>query len=196
MKINPKKLQGDWKAGFALDVHTLRSDYLGDDEYGHPQFDNTRSQVGELLFRLKYRSDKTVIKVLAQTAANFVKSRNWSVDIVIPVPPSQSRRAWQPVPMLAKAVGRQLGIPSCLDCVVKVKETAQLKNVYDLEERSKILKDAYVISAPDIAEKRLLVLDDLYRSGATLTAVVQSLKTQGNPASVHVLTLTKTRSRR
>jgi hypothetical protein len=61
VEINPKPITGNWTEGFALDFHTLSSEYIGDDEYGHPQFDTKRSDVGELLYRLKYGKDKSVL---------------------------------------------------------------------------------------------------------------------------------------
>jgi len=63
-EIHPKRIRGNWKEGFALDFHTLRSEYIGDDEYGHPQFETTRSEIGELravlLFDDLYRSGATL----------------------------------------------------------------------------------------------------------------------------------------
>ena len=39
------QLTGNWNKGLAFDLHTLTSTYLGDDEYGHPHFDNQRSEM-------------------------------------------------------------------------------------------------------------------------------------------------------
>jgi competence protein ComFC len=61
VEINPTKVAGRWSYGFTLDVHTTSSELLGHDEYGHPQFASKRSELGELLYRLKFRRDKTVI---------------------------------------------------------------------------------------------------------------------------------------
>ena len=94
---------------------------------------------------------------------------------------------------MAKALSRSLEVSVCLDCIVKVKDTPELKDIYDHKERLKLLENAYTISTPDIDGKRILVLDDLYRSGATLSAVVESVQTQGKPKYVYALTFTKTR---
>src|SRR5689334_10517068 len=97
IELNPQTLRGPWASGFALHVHSLSSTYLGDDEYGYPRFSTTRSPVGELLYRLKYRQDKTAIDPLAQAAANFCR-KTWRlrIDAILPVPPTQARRL-QPV---------------------------------------------------------------------------------------------------
>ncbi|MBI1986594.1 MAG: ComF family protein, partial [Rhodospirillales bacterium] len=85
--VRPKRIPGRWRDGYALDFHTLRSEYLGDDEYGHPQFHNTRSEVGELLYRLKYRSDQSVVAELVEATASFVESWKPGADAIVPVPP-------------------------------------------------------------------------------------------------------------
>ncbi len=55
IKINPKKIKSDQFEGYTLDIHTISSDFLGYDGYGHAQFDTQRSEMGELLYRLKYQ---------------------------------------------------------------------------------------------------------------------------------------------
>ena len=53
--INPIQLTGPWDEGFAPDFHTVGSQYLGDDAYGFPQFETTRTPIGELLYKLQVR---------------------------------------------------------------------------------------------------------------------------------------------
>ena len=43
--------------------------------------------------------------------------------------------------------------------------------------------------------KRVLILDDLYRSGATMAAVARTVREQGHATEIHVLALTRTRTR-
>ena len=35
IEINPRRLRGPWDDGYALDVHTRSSTFLGYDQYGH-----------------------------------------------------------------------------------------------------------------------------------------------------------------
>ena len=195
-EIDPKRISGNWKEGFALDFHTLRSEYIGDDEYGHPQFDTTRSKIGELLYRLKYKEDKSVLEEIITTASEFIKSRNWALDLVVAVPPSRMGRAFQPVPPMAKGIASALVIDVCIDCVIKVKETPELKRIFDFGQRLGMLRDAFEVREPDVAGHTVLLFDDLYRSGATLNAVTRVLLEQGKAKNVYTLTLTMTRSMR
>lgn len=192
--ISPKKLTGNWVAGYALDVHTISSTLLGYDEYGHEQFDTKRSEMGELLYRLKYRLDESTVRVITETVVEFIREQKWAIDLVVPVPPSNVSRPFQPVAVLSKAIANGLGVECCLDCVVKVKDTPELKRVFDLDKRRVLLEDAYTVASQKLSGKKVLVFDDLYRSGATLSSVSKALTEKGRVHSIYALTLTMTRS--
>ena len=55
------EVAGNWHKGFAYDLHTLSSEFVGYDEYGNPQFDTTYSEMGALLHDLKYRGNKQAV---------------------------------------------------------------------------------------------------------------------------------------
>jgi len=196
MKISPRRIKGKWTCGYSLDLHTLSSEFIGYNEYGHPQFDTKYSDMGGLLNRLKYKSDKSVLRIIIDTAVEFLNSKSWSVDLIIPVPPSRETRAFQPVIAVAKGVSKFTGVKLCTDCVVKIKKTPELKDIYEFSKRVEILKDAYAVAKREVEGRNILLFDDLYRSGATLNAITQSLKDKGKAKEVYALTLTITRRRR
>jgi competence protein ComFC len=187
-----RQLIGRWKAGYALDLHTLSSIPLGYDEFGHLQFETTRSEMGELLYRLKYRSDAAVVPAIVDAVEGFVKAWKPGIDILVPVPPS-TNRAVQPVFVLADAIAQRLNV-AVADCVIRTREIPQLKNVYDLDERAKLLEGLYDVDPSQIKGKMVLLFDDLYRSGATMNAVSSLLYEKGGVAHVSALTITRTRS--
>jgi competence protein ComFC len=195
VEINPSRIPGRWSMGFTLDVHTTSSELIGHDEYGHPQFASKRSELGELLYRLKFRPDKRVIPQIAEVVGTFAESYLPQVDLIVPVPPSTPRKE-QPVILLARAIGERIKIPVFEDCVWKVRETSQLKNIFDFDERSQLLEGAFETDRFVVKGKTVLLFDDLYRSGATLNAVTSLLYDQGGAKDVVALTLTRTRSLR
>jgi competence protein ComFC len=195
MKINPTRISGRWRNGFTLDVHTTSSEFLGYDEYGHAQFDSKRSELGELLYRLKFRQDKGVIPEIVEAVGIFIESYLPKIDLIIPVPPSTPRPE-QPVILLARAIGERIKIPVSEDSVRKIRETPQLKNVFDFDERSRALDGAFEIDRSILDGMVVLLFDDLYRSGATLNAVTNVLHDQGGAKDVLALTLTRTRNLR
>jgi len=187
------KIPGRWREGYALDVHTLRSQFLGYDEFGHEQFDNKRSEIGELLYRAKYKSDKSVVADIAETVAKYLRSWKPPVDVMIPVPPSNVHRRWQVVIEVATAVASSTGISLDRKAVVKCKKTPELKSVHDYDERLRLLEDAYTARTSRVAGKGVLLFDDLYRSGATLSALTEVLL-DADVTDVYALALTRTRS--
>ena len=194
VKIDPMKLPGPWADGYVLErQHTLTSDFVGHDSFGNPQFDTKRSELGELVFRLKNRSDKSTLDSIAETAVEFIKGWNPSFDLIVPVPPSR-KRTYQPVVEIAAAIGARLSKAMNAAAVRKMAETPELKNVFDYQERLKLLQGAFEVDGSAVAGRRILLVDDLYRSGATATVVAQALLS-GNAAAVHMLAMTKTRTR-
>ena len=193
-KMHPIKIEGNWQIGYALDVHTKSSQFLGYDEFGRSVFDTERSQIGQLLYRLKYQSDQSVIPEIVRLATSFSEFK--TIDSIIPVPPSHINRPFQPVIEIAKAIGAKIGIPVLTDVVIKIKDTPELKNIDNLEERKKILQDAFAVkTVGGLSGQTVLLFDDLYRSGATLFSLTTLLYNQGKAKSIKVLTLTKTRSK-
>ena len=111
VKIDPMKLPGPWAEGWVLERHhTLSAAFLGHDSFGNPQFDTKRSELGELVFRLKNRNDKNTLDPIAETAVQFIKNWSLRIDIIIPVPPSR-KRAISP---LSRSPRRLVGGCQCL----------------------------------------------------------------------------------
>lgn len=192
MKINPRPLEGPWREGYALDVHSTGSEFLGYDEYGHEQFDTKRTDVGELLYRIKYKGDETALTELADVMAEFVKSKRISPEVIVPVPPTRVRRV-QPLFRIVTALGQRLGIP-VTSTAVKKSGGAELKDLYSYEERRKVLENAISVDPRPVAGKRILLVDDLVRSGATIVAVAEQLTAAG-ATTLYVLAATQTRRR-
>jgi predicted amidophosphoribosyltransferase len=88
-----------------------------------------------------------------------------------------------------------MGIPLCIDCIVKVKQTAQLKDLVEYDKRMAALDGAFKVDPARTEGKDILLFDDLYRSGATVSAIAKLLKKEGKAKAVRLLTLTRTRSK-
>ena len=189
-----RKILGKWTEGFSLDLHTLRSDFLGYDEFGHPRFESRRSEIGELLYSLKYKRDHEATREIVESVETLMKEWKPDVDILVPVPPS-SHRDVQPVFLLAKAISRRLRIPLA-DCIAKARNVPQLKNTFDLDERARLLEGLYTVDKSVTQGKSVLLFDDLYRSGATMNAITAELYEAGKAANIFALTITRTRSHR
>jgi predicted amidophosphoribosyltransferase len=189
------ELNGNWDKGLAFDVHTLSSTYLGPNEFGHNQWDTTRSEMGALVHKLKYRHDKTVLPAIVALLDTKIKGIE-QFDYIIPIPPTDARRTFQPVTEIAVALGQHHAVKVLPDFLAKKSGGPQLKNVHDPEKRAELLREAlYIQSGIPLTGCAILLIDDLYRSGATLTVATELLYGVG-ARKVSVLTMTKTRSKR
>lgn len=190
MQISEQELTGNWKAGWALDLHTVSSKLRP-----NGGFDTQRTEIGELLYKLKYDYDKSKIEPIAKVAANFLKTRLVLLYLtaIIPVCPSKMDRPFQPVQELAVKIGQKVNLPVPLDYLVKVKETEPLKGVEEPQSREEELEGAFKVRDNRFAGKYVLLFDDLFRSGETLNEITNVLMKEGEVSKVFVLTITKTR---
>lgn len=187
------EIKGNWSKGIAFDLHTVASTYLGVDEYGNNRFDNRRSEIGELVYQLKYQNDQTAVPKIVSLLKEIGGIETF--DAIIPAPSSKVR-AIQPVDAIAQELGRQRGVPVLTGYLTKTGD-AELKGIADPADRDRILADSIIVSGvEDISGKNVLLLDDLYRSGSTLAACCDVLSRTARVGRVCVLTMTKTRSNR
>jgi predicted amidophosphoribosyltransferase len=78
--------------------------------------------------------------------------------------------------------------------VTRVRDVPELKNIYDYNERARLLADPHQVDKAQVQGRKVLLFDDLYRSGATMNAISAALYDSGAAADVFALTITKTRS--
>ena len=167
MQINEQKLTGNWRAGWALDLHTVWSELLtvvtkDDPEsriYISRDFLTKYTEIGELLYLLKYRSDRSKIEPIAETAANFLKARLVFpyLKAIIFALPSKLNRPFQPVQELAIKIGQKVNLPVPLDYLIKVKETNILKGVEDTQSRKEQLEGVFKVRDNRFAGKYVLL---------------------------------------
>jgi len=176
---HPRPLTGPWHAGWALGFH---SRFAGAEW--------SRSPVGELAYRLKYQNDLSALPPLVEQALALCAEHPElaDVDAIVPVPPSTPRPS-DPVSALADALGTRLERP-VQRVVVKTRNTKPQKEMHTLAQKRANVAGAFAVRG-DVRGQRLLILDDLYDSGATLEEVCRVLR-QAGAARLCVLTLTRT----
>jgi competence protein ComFC len=214
MIINPQLLNGPWTQGFALDLHTASSSpikklktvrmivggvekdvQVPGDIIG---WDTKRPEIAEELYRLKYCKEEWRVSNIAHPAVNFLKKylSSWQLSFIIPIPPSDMSRTFQPVYRIAEAIGNLCKLRVNYNTLKKVNSTSQLKEIEDSEERKAILEGAFDADQNSLTGCNILLVDDLYRSGETLKAAAGILKNKAGVKNIYVLTITKTRSKR
>ena len=187
MKVNVRKIDGNWSHGYVLDKHTVSSTHIGQDEYGHDRWHTIRTEVGEALYQLKYQKDRSKVAPLAKAIVDHGIANRQTINAVVPMPAS-SHRAHQPVMELATAVARLLNIP-LLD-ILKKAPTPQLKNMKTVEEKTAALENAITAEKANGGPYHVLLVDDLYNTGATMKAACAALIARPEIHGVSVAALT------
>ena len=185
-------MEGPWDLGYSLDKHTLKSTFIGYNEYGFAQYDTLRTEVGEALYRLKYKYDQRHVNNLATQLVESLGGYFRSASCVIPVPPSK-RRVRQPVIEIARLVAKKMNIPCREDILVKTQRTGQMKDIISKDERIDALCSAFEVKERlDQNQNDVLIIDDLFDTGSSLEAATRMLRECKKIQEIYVATITRT----
>lgn len=152
--------------------------------------------VGRAVHRLKFGSGRAHSVILAELMTQCLRDR-WDkpVDGVVWVPMTPKRRrkrGYNQAELLACEVGKRLGV-SVLGALEKTRDTATQSGIKrDAARRANVLGAYGVSSGTDLTGRRLLLVDDVTTSGATLSECAFCLRLAG-AESVAALTIAKAR---
>lgn len=192
MKLAVREIQGNWDQGYSLDKHIVSSTPVGYNNYGHMQFDTLRTEVGEAVFQVKYRSDYSHVQPLAQAIIDGVGHALTDISFVSPMPASRPRQR-QPVYEVAREVARLLGVPYVDSFIQKVKSTGAMKDLGGRADREEALRGCFAVNegALNNGSWSILLVDDLYDTGASLEAVCDVIRQSAKIRRIFVVALTR-----
>ena len=166
-----------------------------------PCFDRARAAgvyagtLRDAIHQLKYRGGLMFAKHLGQLLAEH-GSRLLTVaalDLIVPVPlhPRRLRqRGYNQSLELARHVSASWGISVAPEWLVRNRETSR-QTALSRQERSRNVRGAFAWTGPALGDKRVVLIDDVYTSGATANECAGVLKKSG-AGTVEVLTLAHT----
>jgi ComF family protein len=161
-----------------------------------PRFDRLRASVayGEVARRvalkLKYSGRPGVAETLATLMVRHVAPPAGEA-LLVPVPLHRWRiwsRGYNQSALIAAALSRRTGIPAAPDLLRRVKATPPLRGL-GRRERAETVRGAFQVPAAArerVRGRTLILIDDVYTSGATAAACAKALK-RGGATRVEVL---------
>lgn len=187
---SPITVIGEWDNGIVVDKYTETSMYIGDDAFGHPQFQTTYSKIGKLLHAMKYNghfdTSEEIANICIDTLGGWFTGKK--IDIILPAPPSTERPS-QPVYMVAEVLASKLGIFYSDEVLVKT-SAIPAKN---MPKDSKSLKGTILQCKPAKRPCNILLVDDFYSTGETANECVSVLRRDPMIEKIFYLAIAKTK---
>ncbi len=141
----------------------------------------------ELVARLKYRNARSSLPFLAERLEALVADAALSIDVVTWAPTTAARRrqrGFDQAELLARALARRLHVP-CRQLLLRPPGNPQTGQSLDVRRAG----PAFHPARP--SPPRVLLVDDVVTSGATVTAAARTLRATG-ATEVHAVAAART----
>ncbi len=148
--------------------------------------------VATAIHLFKYEKKTTLAAPLAGLVMEDVRGIAFDCVAAIPLHPRRLRmREFNQSLLLARQVARTLSLPLSMDALSRVRETPPQVGL-SKKERNENVRNAFQVGrSEEIKNKRILLIDDVYTTGATLKEGAKALMRAG-AAEVTVATVART----
>lgn len=152
--------------------------------------------LNKLIQLFKYKHYDYLAKYLAQIMIDQLLSLGCDLsnyNLIIPVPLSRQKlkeREFNQTYLLAETLANYFNILIKDDIIYANKDTASQVNLTK-KERKRNIENKFFINDVDLKGQRVILLDDIFTTGATIKACAKLLK-QAKAETILVLTLAKT----
>jgi len=156
----------DWRA----DIDGIRSPF------------RFEAVVREAVHRLKYGNLRAVAQPLAVLMSEYLENNPVDGEVLAPVPlhPRRLReRGYNQSALLAKELGKLIGIPVDETSLTRVRYVLPQARTGSVEERRANVSGVFECRGDNVRGKKVIVIDDVSTSGATLNACASALKAAG-----------------
>ena len=135
------------------------------------------------LYRFKYGGRQEYAAFYGEQAVEYLGEfiRAIQPDAIVPIPLHRKRKAkrgYNQAELLAREIGKRMGIPVRTKLLLRVKNTVPLKQL-NPKERQNNLKKAFLIAENDVKLKTILLVDDIFTTGSTMDEAARTLRSVG-----------------
>lgn len=152
-----------------------------------PAFDGIRAvclfegAARRLVHSLKYANFRAVAPDMARLLADLLGPRPVPGEVIVPVPlhPRRERtRGYNQSELLARTVGKRMGLPVRPGIVRRVRNTPPQVSIENYEERRSNIEGSFACPA-GLSGESILLMDDVVTTGSTMSACAAALKAAG-----------------
>lgn len=146
-----------------------------------------------VLQRYKYNREVGLARPLAQLLFERCPVAVGAYELIMPVPLHVARLRWRgfnQAHLLVKPLARRAGVPLDALSLERVRPTRPQVELTETERRRNVAHAFHVTRPERVRQRRILLVDDVYTTGATVDECSRALKRAG-AASVDVLVLAR-----
>ncbi|MDE5600980.1 MAG: ComF family protein [Clostridia bacterium] len=147
----------------------------------------------DMVYKLKFGGKKYIASTLGAMMTDEFLKRNMQADIAVYIPMTydeEKKRGFNQSELLAREVGERLNMP-VLPALIKTRDTAAQKQL-TRKEREENLKGVFACVFDEVKGRKMLLIDDVFTTGATANACASAL-IKGGAREVSVLTAAVTK---
>lgn len=136
----------------------------------------------EAVHQLKYQNLKSIAPDMAALMVQVLNSDSPPGDVLVPVPLHSKRlkeRGYNQSGLLARELGRLIALPVDESCLIRQRNTHSQARTRSLTERRENVNGAFFCQNNNLKGRRVILVDDVATSGATLNAGAAALKEAG-----------------
>jgi competence protein ComFC len=167
--------------GWQANIDGIRSPY---------RFDGV---IRDAIYEFKYKNIRSMAGFMADLLASYLINCPMPGDVLVSVPLSQQRlrtRGYNQSSILTRELSKLVRLPVVEDCLVRTRNSPPQARTTNVRERHRNVSGAFACRDDRLSGKRVILLDDVCTTGATLDACALALK-NGNAISVWGITLAR-----
>ena len=150
------------------------------------------SPVQNALHTIKYRRNIGLGESFAAQMAEFFRSLEWQVDVLMPVPLGKNRlkeRGYNQVALVARPLAYEAGLDYNPGAIWKARETRSQVGL-SISQRRENVDGAYQADARTVKHKSVVLMDDVATTGSTILACTDALLSAG-AKEVYAITIAR-----
>lgn len=136
----------------------------------------------QLIMDFKYNRKTYLGKMFGNMLGDLAKTAfSESIDMIVSVPLHEKRyaeRGFNQMDLIGEPLAEVYDVPYRNYVLVRNMNTPKLKNL-NRKERMNIMRDAFNVKPEEVLGKRILIIDDIYTTGATMNACAEVLLEAG-----------------
>jgi ComF family protein len=151
--------------------------------------------IKEAIYKYKYGKKPYMYKVFGDLLVETIENENLinQIDLIVPIPLHRSKmsdRGFNQSELLGKYISKHYNIPIDTRNLIRTKKTF-IQNKLSKKERKSNVKNAFKVTKTEVfKDKTILLVDDIYTTGATVNECSRVLVKAGASA-VLVLTIAR-----